>query len=109
MLNPTIEYPSEHLTFHPDGSAFHLTSEGKTSISIFNLNSKRLYQLRGTVIHEVIECMEIKKRLKEFSQNPNALVGLRKIDDLILSKTLDSAPYAAAARAVVNNPPAFGL
>ena len=109
LLDPTRRNPSKHLSFHPDGTAFHLTAEGKASIKILNLNARRLYEMRRYVIGEVVTHLQIRRLLESFESDSKALVALKKIDDLVLRKTDDSAQYAAAARAVVNNPTAFGL
>ena len=85
------------------------TAEGKASINGFNLNARRLYEIRGCVIKEVIEYLKIKRDVESFAPDPKALVASKKIDNLIVSKTDSAAQYAAAARAVVDNPTAFGL
>ena len=109
LLNPTTDVPSEHLTFHPDGTAFHLTNKGKTSIRIYNLNARQLNEMRRCVIKEVVELLKLKREMESFTSEPKAPEGSKIIQAMIMCKTHSSAQYAAVARAVVKKPIAFGL
>ena len=111
LLNPTAEDPSEHLTFDPDGIAAPSTDKGEASISVFNLNARRLYEMRRCVIREVVCLLEMKMEAESFASEAQApaLALAGKIETLIEGKTDSSAQYAAVARAVVRHPSAFGL
>ena len=109
LLNPTTDYPQDHLTFHPDGKIDSITNKGKESIRILNLNTRKLYKDRRCTILKVVDWLTMKDRLKLWASDPNAQVASKTIDASIERLTSDSAQYAAAARAVVGDPTAFGL
>lgn len=109
LLNPTTDHPQVHLTFHPDGMVDGKTDKGKESIRILNLNAHKLYQDRRCTILKVVEWLTMKDSLKLWASDPNARTASKKVDASINRLTSDSAQYAAAARAVVGDPTAFGL
>ena len=109
LLNPTTDHPQVHLTFHPDGMVDGKTDKGKESIKILNLNARKLYQDRRCTILKVVEWLSMKDSLKLWAFDPNARAASKKVDASINRLTSDSAQYAAAARAVVGDPTAFGL
>lgn len=82
LLDPCEDDPSEHLGVNPfSGKMVGRTSRGKTSIRVFNLNRKRLRDLR----------VEVLSRLRESrAQGQAAEPYLR-----------DEAPFAGACRALV--------
>lgn len=94
LLNPTIDFPEDHLSFYPDGEAYSKTHRGEETIRILNLNAYRIRKDRQRTIDHVA------KLLENDTNKPNVA-----INDLIA----DSAEYAGAAREVVRNPTAFGL
>lgn len=96
LLNPTIDFPEEHLSFYPNGEAYGKTPRGEETIRILGLNARKLYQDRRRTINQVIEWLTDSKTSTGAST-------------MINHSTVDSAQYAGAARAVVNDPIAFGI
>jgi len=96
LLDPTVDFPEEHLSFYPDGTAYGKTPRGEETIRILGLNGRKLYQDRRRTIRDVVGWLTDSKT----SASAAAMIS---------RSTVDSAQYAAAARAVVNNPTAFGI
>ena len=109
MSIPTIEEPSQHLTFDPLGSAIPISEKGRVSIGIYNLNTARLNDQRRYIIEEMTDLLKIRNKAKTFATQPGGRELLEKINARIRKGIDRSAPYAAAARAVVKNPEIFGM
>ena len=106
LVNPTVDEPSLHITFDPLGSPVAKSRKGDVSIAVYNLDTHRLNEQRRRVITEVIRLLKIRSKAKESEVQPIGRQILACVDAL---KSSSSAPYAAAARAVIKNPSAFGL
>ena len=96
LLDPTTDCPEEHLSFDPDGRAYGKTARGEQTIRILNLNARRLYEDRRRTIRKVAGLLNDSKTSTNASTMINCSIA-------------DSAQYAGAARAVVNNPIAFRI
>ena len=109
LINPTMEEPARHLTFDPFGAPIPISDKGKVSIAVYNLNTRPLNGLRKRVIIEMVRLLRMKEQAKRLPPLPEKTNLLTDIRAQIRDKTAPSAPYAAAARAVANNPVSFGL
>ena len=109
LINPTMEEPARHLTFDPFGAPIHISDKGKASIAVYNLDTRPLNGLRKRVIIEMVRLLKMKEQAKRLPPLPEKTNLLTDIRAQIRDKTAPSAPYAAAARAVANNPVSFGL
>jgi len=109
LVNPTIDKPSQHITFDPSGEAIHITERGEVSISTYHLNTRRIRGARKSLIKELL-CMI---KMRNDAQLMIPLVGstaeglVDGFDALIQRKISDSSPYAGLARAVVDRPELF--
>ena len=117
LVNPTVEEPSQHLTFDLFGSAIPRgdSDKGKVSISVYNLNTRWLREQRTRVIKSVTGLLRMKDRLLKMRKKANPVEKcclnqlLMDVRAEISDKTARPAPYAGAARAVVKNPIVFGF
>ena len=98
----------EHLSFEADGTIRGLTPEGRTSVSTLNLNARKLRKARKCVVDAVVRLLEDVEELGNHLPDPRAQKRLLRIGDDIRQKMDDKAQFAATARAVVGDPPAFG-
>ena len=109
LVNPTAEEPSHHLTFGSFGEPVPITEKGKVSIAVYNLDTRRLNEQRRRVICEMTRLLKMRIIAKTTPVQAGRREILAEISALIGCRTTRSAPYAAAARAVIMNPIAFGL
>ena len=109
LLNPTADYPEEHLSFYPDGVVYGETNKGVESINICNLNTRKLYKDRHDTIKRVVDLLIVREKLKFNTPSPCHQSIAETVNAMIDEAKADSAQFAAAARAVVENPLAFGL
>ena len=110
LINPTVEEPSKHIKFDPLGKPLPISKRGQVSIETYNLDTHLLNDQRRTIIQEMIGLLEWKAEIPErFSKPTTQQQALAEIEAWISKRTNDSASYAAAARAVINNPMEFGL
>ena len=109
LLNPTVDEPSEHMTFDPLGYPVAKSDMGESSISIYHLNSRRLNKDRQRVIARVTDLLRCRKRALVDINSPELDARLAFIDERLRVESEDAAPYAGAARAVMANPSYFGV
>ena len=109
LINPTVEEPSEHITFDPTGIPLPLSEKGRVSIDIYNLNTRQLNVQRERIIRETAQLYNLRSKARANPHSPEAQQILHLIENWIEKKTEDSADYAAAARAVAKEPERFGL
>ena len=109
LVNPTIDKPSQHITFDPSGEAIHITDRGEISISTYHLNTRRIRGARKSLIKELLCLLKMRKD----AQLMIPLVGSMAVglvdgfDALIQLKASDSSAYAGLARAVLERPELF--
>lgn len=109
LVNPTVEEPSEHLTFDPSGRPIYKSKKGKVSIEVYNLDSRQLNKQRRHVIARMTRLLKLKNMAEMIPDQLARWQMLTEIKAEIRERTDNPAPYAAAARAVAKNPNAFGL
>ena len=110
LIDPTVDDPSEHMTFNPLGEVVPLSDRGTTSIDVYNLNTKRMNDERKRSIKDMICLLKLKLDAAGIENDLERVqCFLADIEKIIRKKTEDHANYAAAARAVIKRPSAFGL
>lgn len=109
LLNPTLEEPSRHLTFDPFGIPIGKSKKGDTSIAVYHLNSTSLNTERKRVIDKVTKLLRARASIKCQPVSLERQTVLDELNALISDESADSAPYAAAARAVIRDPGLFGV
>ena len=109
LVNPTVEEPRLHISFDPFGMPIPRTQKGKVSIAVYNLDTRQLNRQRRCVIEYVTDLLKLRKKVEGMAELSEAPEFLTCIDAQIRKTTSCSANYAAAARAVIDDPSAFGL
>lgn len=103
LLDPCDDEPQFSLTFDALGHPVGLDPRGEASIEVFHLQRKRLRDLRRRVIEKAIKVVAELRRLAPADPGrPRAEADLEEL-------TREESLYAAAARAVRDNPAAFGI
>ena len=109
LLDPTVDEPSEHVTFDPMGRPVPRSERGEVSVRVYNLETRQLNLARARVIDDVTGLLCMKAKVQKLGSDPAKDEVLREIDQRVERHTDESAPFAGAARAVVANPTVFGL
>lgn len=108
LLDPCNDDPEQHLGFTVIGQITHINNskKGEKSIEVFHLKRRRLRDARRGIIKKMVIIFE-KIQKHEAEDNITAIQSLNEILKEAFLK--DCCQYAAVARAVVNDPDAFGL
>jgi uncharacterized protein (TIGR02646 family) len=109
LINPALEDPSEHITFDPLGKPIGRTEKGITSIEVYNLDTMLLNRARRETIRRMARLCKLSRMGEAQPEDQGLQQELVAVESLIRDSTADSAYYAAAARAVYNNPRLFEL
>ena len=109
LVNPTVDEPTLHIRFDPFGMPIPRTKRGKVSIAVYNLDTRQLNRQRRCVIENMTELLKLRKKVEGMVGLSQRRESLTSIDAQIRKTTSCSANYAAAARAVIDDPGAFGL
>ena len=109
LINPALEDPSEHITFDPLGKPIGRTVKGGKSIEVYNLDTPLLNRARKMVISHMARLCKLSRMAEAQPEDQGLQQDLATVEAMIKDRTADSAYYAAAARAVYNNPRLFEL
>lgn len=108
LLDPNVDDPSLYLTFDPQGNVVAIDDDpfATATIAICHLRRKRLRDARARIVARVVKLIESIRKADAVGE-PQAAQMLRDMlrDDFCA----DACEYAAAARAVRDDPTAFGL
>jgi hypothetical protein len=108
LLDPCHDDPKDFLTFDLSGAILSLEDNprGQATIAVFHLNRRRLRDLRRGVIDTVIELLNL-LAVKREEISPAARADLWSwLQRCYLS---EGCNYTAVARAVLQDPAAFGM
>lgn len=108
LIDPCADQPEDHLRFAVDGAVIAVAGDrqGETSIAVFHLDRRRLrLRRRETVVAALFDLKAIHK-FEAQGDSSAAAEFRRHLEQFLLA---DSCEYAAAARAVVRDPDAFGV
>ncbi len=112
LIDPCDDDPERYLSYDPIGniialdSALKKKSRGRATINVFNLWPRRLRDSRRKIIDFTVDLLKGIRKL-EF-EGKNSAVTLFK--DLLQNHLLhDRCTHAGVARAVANDPGAFGV
>ena len=103
IIDPCIDQPKEHLTFHFDGMVKPITEKGDVTIEILQLNRKELVFGRERTMKEIYSDWE--KLLKLWPEKRN---NWKKVNEIgivwgaILTGT-SKKPFLAAARTLIED------
>ena len=108
LLDPCNDTPEEVISFDPTGEAFSLDDNprGVRSIEIYHLNRRKLIDRR---LEKQMECLLVMERIK--ANRDSGDTGAVAILEDIYNNLFRAAtkPYAGLARAIWNDPAAFGV
>ena len=112
LIDPCKDLPEKYLSYDGLGKiialdkTFKKKSRGEATIKIFNLWPRRLCKRRKVRIDAVIELLKTIRELEAAGNNSTA----GSLNNFLQINFLDdSCEDAGVARAVVNDPEAFGL
>lgn len=102
LIDPCADEPADHLKFLATGQVEHHDAIGEKSIEVFNLNRRRLRRARKRRIAQVVVLEQLRRGA--------AADDAQKLKDFLDEYFYrEDAPYAGAARAVRDDPDAFGI
>ncbi len=108
LLDPCSDTPEDHLSFDVVGQIGNIAGsrKGVVSIEVFHLARRRLRDARREVVNETIAYLKLIQKY----ETENNMVLVQQLKKLLQKFLLaDNCAYAAVARAVVNDPDAFGV
>ncbi len=108
LIDPCVEQPENWLRFIARGEVWSLDGnpKGRTSIAVFHLNRRRLRDLRKRTTDTVAQLLLLIRALEATGRAEAARDFRRFLNRTFLD---DACQYAAAARAVVEDPESFGI
>lgn len=106
LLDPMAELPIEHMSFDVDGRVDPRTESGRVTARICHLDRRRLREARRDVIVKAVFRIRFLQQLRAEGASITHQLQVQQLVEELLG---DAAPYAAAARAVVADPSAFGI
>ncbi|MCP4351471.1 MAG: hypothetical protein GY795_38895 [Desulfobacterales bacterium] len=108
LLDPCTDRPEDHLSFDVMGqiSDVNDSRKGITSINVFHLARRRLHDARREIVNETVVFLKLIQKYEDEDNMEFAQQIKELLEQFLLA---DNCEYAATARAVVNDPDAFGL
>lgn len=109
LIDPCNDNPEEYLSYDIKGQIYALNdnSRGEATINICNLKRRRLRDRREDIIKATVDFLNLLHKQESMVGN-NSLIQ-EFMDWLNLHLLDDNCEYAGVARAVVNDPDAFGV
>lgn len=108
LLDPCSDRPEDHLGFDVTGQIANINGsrKGIVSIGVFHLTRRRLRDARREIVNETVAYL----KLIEKHEAENNMAFVQQLKGLLQEFLLaDNCMYAAVARAVVDDPDAFGV
>ncbi len=112
LIDPCIDSPEQYLSYDPIGNIIALDralkkkSRGLSTIDVFNLRPRRLRDNRKDIIDMTVDFLKLIRELEYKGNNSAAALSKNFLQNHLLN---DNCNHAGVARAVVNDPDAFGL
>jgi uncharacterized protein (TIGR02646 family) len=106
VLDPCDDEPQLYLTFDIQGNVLAIDDDvfGETTIDVCHLDRYRLSLARAKVIETVVEMLGA----RELAARAGWAEAVDSMDRMLEAACASTAPHAAVARAVRNDPEAFG-
>ncbi len=108
LLDPCFDVPEDHLSFDVTGQITNINDsrKGIVSIGVFHLTRRRLRDARREIVNETVAYL----KLIEKHEAENNMAFVQQLKGLLQEFLVaDNCVYAATARAVVDDPDAFGV
>ncbi len=108
LLDPCSDNPGHHLDFDANGQIKpqNGSKKGKTTIEVCNLKRRRLSDARKQIIGDTVAWLE---RIQMLEAKGDAKIVREAKNRMKIALLANYREYAAVARAVINDPVAFGI